>query len=287
MRARDADMALLRGWKLPDLTHGESKEDRGQVLIVAGSREIPGAALLSAHASLRAGAGKLHIATSADVAPMLAIAMPEARVSGLVANTRGEIARVSTELLKATEQCDALLVGPGMAPSPNTQRIAKSCSKRAKATILDAGAIAAATARATVITPHYGEMAQLCGCAKEEVAGDPAAVARRVAQERDVVVALKGAVTHVANPAGELWVYRGGSIGLGTSGSGDVLAGVIAGLVAQGAAADQAAVWGVVLHGEAGAALAARVGALGFLAREIADEIPRIRTAAASQPGRP
>ena len=276
----DADMALLRRWKLPDLTRGESKEDRGQVLIVAGSREIPGAALLAAHASLRVGAGKLHIATSAEVAPALAIAMPEARVSGIPSTARGMAATLSAELIAAAKRCDALLVGPGMLASAATQRIAASCAAHAKATVLDAGAIEAKKAKASVITPHYGEMAQLCGCDKEEVARDPAAVAVTVAQERDVVVALKGAITHVANPAGELWIYRGGSIGLGTSGSGDVLAGVVAGLLAQGAAADQAAVWGVVLHGEAGAALAERVGAVGFLAGEIADEIPRIRMAA-------
>jgi ADP-dependent NAD(P)H-hydrate dehydratase len=127
--------------------------------------------------------------------------------------------------------------------------------------------------------PHYGEMAQLCACERQEVARDPAGIASRVARERNVVVALKGATTHIANPTGDLWVYRGGSIGLGTSGSGDVLAGVIAGLVAQGAAADQAAVWGVVLHGEAGRVLSARIGKLGFLAREIADEIPKLRAA--------
>ena len=280
MKFIDADMALLRRWKLPDLTHGASKEDRGQVLIVAGSREIPGAALLAAHASLRVGAGKLHIATSAEVAPALAIAMPEARVSGIPSTTDGEDATLSPDLIDAAKRCDALLVGPGMVASAATQRIAASCAAHAKATVLDAGAIEARTAKASVITPHHGEMAQLCGCDKEDVARDPAAVALAVAQERDVVVALKSAITHVASPAGELWIYRGGSIGLGTSGSGDVLAGVVAGLLAQGAAADQAAVWGVVLHGEAGAALAERVGAVGFLAREIADEIPRTRMVA-------
>ena len=280
MKFLDADMALLRRWKLPDLTRGESKEDRGQVLIVAGSREIPGAALLAAHASLRVGAGKLHIATSADVAPALAIAMPEARVSAISSATRGKAAALSPDLIDAAKRCDALLVGPGMAASAATQRIAASCAAHAKATVLDAGAIEAKNAKASVITPHHGEMAQLCGCEKADVARDPAAVAAAVAQERDVVVALKGAITHVANPSGQLWIYRGGSIGLGTSGSGDVLAGVVAGLLAQGAAADQAAVWGVVLHGEAGAALAERVGAVGFLAREIADELPRLRMAA-------
>jgi ADP-dependent NAD(P)H-hydrate dehydratase len=247
--------------------------------VLGGSREIPGAALLAGYASLRAGGGKLHVATSAEVAPALAIALPEARVSGLASTASGEITGASDALIVAVKQCDALLVGPGMAPSATTQRLAASCAVHAKATILDAGALAAATTRASVITPHYGEMAALCHCEKREVADDPAGIALRVARELEVVVALKGALTHIANPGGDLWVYRGGSIGLGTSGSGDVLAGVIAGLIAQGATADQAAVWGVVLHGEAGESLAARVGKIGFLAREIADEIPRIRTA--------
>ena len=179
MRSTDADMALLRRWKLPDLTHGESKEDRGSILVIAGSREIPGAALLAAHASLRAGAGKLHIATSEDVAPSLAIAMPEARVSGLVASPRGEIETVSADVIAAAQHCDALLVGPGMAPSETTRRLAASCAAHARASVLDAGALAAVTAGTTVITPHYGEMAELCGCEKEEVARDPGGLARK------------------------------------------------------------------------------------------------------------
>ena len=280
MKSIDADIPLLRRWKLPDLTEAESKEDRGRVLVVGGSREIPGAVLLAAYASLRAGAGKLHIATAGEVAPGVAIAMPEARVSGLPSGPNGELAGITDALIVAAKHCDALLIGPGMASSATSRRVASKCAAHAKAAVLDAGALTAATAGATVITPHYGEMAELCGCEKAEIASDPAAIAVTVARERNVVVALKGGITHVANPAGELWVYRGGSIGLGTSGSGDVLAGVIAALIAQGAALDQAAVWGVVLHGEAGAKLASRVGLVGFLAREIADEIPPLRTAA-------
>jgi hydroxyethylthiazole kinase-like uncharacterized protein yjeF len=274
-----ADIALLRRWQLPDLSDAQSKEDRGRVLIVGGSREIPGAALLAGCASLRAGAGKLHIATAADVARAIAIEIPEARVSGLISTPSGEIAGASEALLAAAKECDALLIGPGMASTETAARLAASCAADARAAILDAGALGASSAGARIITPHYGEMAQLCSCERSEVANDPAGVARSVARERNVVVALKGHTTHIASPSGELWIYRGGSIGLGTSGSGDVLGGVIAGLVAQGASAEQAAVWGVVLHGEAGRRLSARIGLVGFLAREIADEIPRIRAA--------
>ena len=278
MKSIDVDIEFLRRWKLPDPNDGESKEDRGRVLIVGGSREVPGAALLAAHASLRAGAGKLHIAAPADVAPAIAIAMPEARVSGLAATTRGEIAVVSDAILAAAGESDALLIGPGMAPSKTTQRVGGALTARARHVVLDAGALGADPAESTVITPHFGEMATLLGCSKDEVANDAEDIARRYAREHGLVVVLKSATTYIAAPAGDLWVHRGGSIGLGTSGSGDVLAGIIAGLMAQGAAAEQAAVWGVVLHGAAGTTLSKRVGIVGFLAREIADAIPRIRS---------
>ena len=95
-------------------------------------------------------------------------------------------------------------------------------------------------------------------------------------EKQGVTLVLKGACTYVASADGRLWIHDGGSVGLGTSGSGDVLAGVIAGLVARGARPEQAAIWGVWLHGKAGAALSARQGLIGFLASEIAAEIPTL-----------
>jgi ADP-dependent NAD(P)H-hydrate dehydratase len=277
MKTLDADLDLLRRWPLPDLSDGESKEDRGRVLVVGGGREIPGSVLLAAHASLRSGAGKLHVALPEPAAVLLALALPEARVTGLVMTPRGEIAAADEDLLTASSACDALLVGPGMAATDTARRIATELVSRAPAAVIDAGALGAATHGGAVITPHFGEMANLSNCSKEEVTRRPDQLARQHARDRNVVVTLKGATTYIANPTGTLWVHRGGTIGLGTSGSGDVLAGVIAGLIAQGAQPDQAAVWGVVLHGAAGNRLSERIGPLGFLAREIADEIPRLR----------
>jgi NAD(P)H-hydrate repair Nnr-like enzyme with NAD(P)H-hydrate dehydratase domain len=119
-------------------------------------------------------------------------------------------------------------------------------------------------------------MAHLTGIAKEGVTADPAELARRAAADWNAVVALKGAVTHIAAPNGERWRHEGGNVGLAISGSGDVLAGIIAGCAARGAPLDQAACWGVVLHARAGERLAARLGTLGYLAREIATEIPAL-----------
>jgi ADP-dependent NAD(P)H-hydrate dehydratase len=130
-------------------------------------------------------------------------------------------------------------------------------------------------AQPVVISPHAGEMARLQGRDKADVDGDGMA-ALHGASQWNVVVALKGAVTSIASPEGRLWRHEAGQPGLATSGSGDVLAGLIAGLAARGAALEQAAAWGVVLHALAGGRLARRLGPLGYLARELGGEVPSL-----------
>jgi hydroxyethylthiazole kinase-like uncharacterized protein yjeF len=127
-----------------------------------------------------------------------------------------------------------------------------------------------------ILTPHAGEMAGLLGIEKERVQADPIGTARRAAEHFRSIVALKGAETVIASPSGEVWCNRTGNVGLATSGSGDTLSGIIAGLAARGADPAQATVWGVYLHGAAGDRLATRVGPLGFLARELLAEIPAL-----------
>jgi hydroxyethylthiazole kinase-like uncharacterized protein yjeF len=151
--------------------------------------------------------------------------------------------------------------------------------------VLDAGAlgglkdVAAVLARhggRTVITPHAGEMANLLGMDKHDVLRRPAEIAGEAATLLHCVVALKGARTYIAAPDGGSWTYSDGNVGLATSGSGDTLAGIVAGLLARGVAPLEAAQWGVFLHGEAGNRLAQSRGPLGFLARELLAEIPGI-----------
>ena len=282
MRARAirVTLALLRRWPLPDPSHGESKEDRGRVLVVGGSRQTPGAVRLAGVAALRSGAGKLQVACGADVAVALAIALPEAKVLGLAVDRRGQIASCNAEVLKAARQTDALLIGPGMDDSGATGRVAAKLLRATAATaILDAGALRVyrePRAAAVILTPHLGEMASITGLSTSELSRRTPEFARKFAQEQNVTLVLKGSCTYVASADGRLWMHDGGSVGLGTSGSGDVLAGVIAGLVARGAGPEQAAVWGVWLHGKAGTALSVRQGLIGFLASEIAAEIPAL-----------
>ena len=131
-------------------------------------------------------------------------------------------------------------------------------------------------AEPVIVTPHAGEMAMLTGKSKEAVLADPDRLAADAAPRWNAVVALKGARTVICAPDGATWQHEGGNIGLGSSGSDDTLAGIIAGLAARGASLALATCWGVALHGRAGEKLAERMGLLGYLAREIPGEIPAL-----------
>jgi ADP-dependent NAD(P)H-hydrate dehydratase len=280
--------ARIRRLPLPALDDSADKEARGRVLLVGGCAENPGGLLLAATAALRAGAGKLQLATADSVAVALAVAVPEARVYSLPGSgTEGIDPRAARRIAELADKVDALLVGPGLVDEEAAARLTRGVLKRIHhpAVVLDAGGLAALrdAPRAlahlegrAVLTPHAGEMAQLLGIRRDEVEADPDGAARRAAQTFGATVALKGPETVIAAPDGRIFRYTRGGAGLGTSGSGDVLGGIIAGLLARGADPLRAAAWGVFLHGEAGNALALRHGVVGLLAREIAAEVPRI-----------
>lgn len=281
MRANPVQLltaAVLAGRPLPP--PGGDKEDRGRVCVIGGSAQVPGAALLAGEAALRAGAGKLQIISVARVAMPLAIAVPEALVLGLGADADGELAEADPQLDAVLQDCGAVLIGPGMRATAFLQSLVGRATTARATVVLDAGALSevlpAARDGAFVLTPHAGEMAALCGASKEDIQRSPTQHAARMAQHTNSVVVLKGAITHIVDPQGRSWRHEGGVAGLGTSGSGDVLAGIIAGLAARGASALDAALWGVWLHGEAGRQLADSVGSLGFLARELAAVVPGI-----------
>lgn len=276
-RPRRVTPALLKSWPLPDPAQAEGKEARGRVLIVGGSRQIPGAVLLAGIAALRAGAGKLQIATAQEAAIALAVALPEAKVTGMRTGADGEIAAIPRAVRDSATRTDALLIGPGMLAGDRTTRLAASLARACRApVVLDAGALHACDAcdGVRIVTPHAGECASVLGIERDDVEADRMRIAQDYARASGAIVVLKGADTCIAAPDGRAWLHTGGSVGLGTSGSGDVLGGVIAGLVARGAEPEQAAVWGVALHGRAGERLSKRHAVVGFLAREIAWELP-------------
>jgi ADP-dependent NAD(P)H-hydrate dehydratase len=288
----DLQARLLRTWPLPEIPQQADKEVRGRVLVIAGSREIPGAALLAATAALRAGAGKLAIATCRSVADQLAFAVPEARVIALPESARGSLSVEGVQLLDASARAaDAVLVGPGLMDETGTNEFVAALLPMLAHTpvILDALAMNVVKAKErfaqpVLITPHAGEMAHLLGCSKDEISANPEHAASTASNDWNAVIALKGAVTLIATPHGGHWRHDGGGPGLATSGSGDVLAGLIAGFAAQQAPLEQACAWGVVLHGLAGARLARRLGPLGYLARELPAEIPALLKKLRSRP---
>jgi ADP-dependent NAD(P)H-hydrate dehydratase len=261
------------------------KQDRGTVLIVGGAAEIPGALLLAGVAALRAGAGKLQLAGPRSIVPALGVAVPEARVFALPESSDGLLDRKSAgRAVECAGSTNAILIGPGMINEDAIRGFMEVAIPRLseKRLVIDATALSAFrggrhrfTENAeAVLTPNVAEMARMTGATKESVEADLRASAMSVAEDLNAVVALKGAETIIATPCGEIFRYSEGDVGLATSGSGDVLAGILVGLIARGATLDQAAVWAVYLHGAAGNRLKRRIGPVGFLGRELSDEIP-------------
>ena len=281
----DADWLLAH----PLPVHGgdTDKNSRGRVLLAGGAALVPGALALTAEAAFRAGAGKVQMATVAPCAVPLGIAVPEAATIALPMDEAGEIGIDAVPLLqKAMDRCDAFILGPGMSDGARAAELVEALLAEPRddlAILLDAAAIACAGRfRAmlcrhegrVVLTPHHGEMTALTGEEATVIAADPAAAALRMAERCGSVIALKAGETVIAAPDGTLLSFGGGGVGMATGGSGDILAGIIGGLLSRGAAPLVATAWGVWLHGHAGRRLAERIGPLGFLARELLAEIP-------------
>lgn len=275
--------ALLRDWRLPQ--PGGSKHSRGHVLVAGGSPTTPGAAMLAGLGALRVGAGVLALATAQSVAPQIAVAIPEAAVHGLAFLDGTADDADALRLDRALPGQTTVLVGPGIDDPDHAERLLRAVltTADAKATVvLDAFALGVLPgmdgleplAGRTVLTPNTKESARLLECAAEEIdVADLGEVAAEIAARYGFVVSLEGSV---AAADGRRWSVAAGHPGLGTSGSGDVLAGAVAGLLARGAEPEQAACWATYLHATAGDRLASRVGRLGFLAREVVDELPLV-----------
>ena len=260
---------LLREWPLPD-PQGDKKA-RGTVLVVGGARYTPGAVLLAGTAALRAGTGRLQMAVEASTATALSIAVPEAKVIGLPDDDE--------QLRRLAGDADVLAVGPGLDDIDDTARLLREVLDAARedaAVVLDAYALGALSKdpglikgrpQRVVLTPNVTEAEYLLG---REPGDDLAAEARTLAERYEAVVSLYG---HIADPGGGAWREESGDIGLGTSGSGDVRAGIVAGLLGRGAEPAQAACWGAFAHAVSGQRLAPRYGRTGFLDRELVAEL--------------
>jgi hydroxyethylthiazole kinase-like uncharacterized protein yjeF len=285
------DSDWLRDNPLPSPDRHADKNARGRVFIVGGCATVPGGLLLTAEAALRAGAGKVQVATAASTAMALGIAMPEIAVFAMDEDDAGEIVALDARAGDQIARSDAVIVGPAMGGSEAAGAILDALLRAGRdhaVLILDAAALMMLPLRATavaaraspaVLTPHIGEMAAMLDCPAEEIEADRAAAVRRAAERFGAVVVLKGSTSLIADRDGTLFAYAGGGVGLATGGSGDVLAGIAAGLAARGARPLDAALWSVWLHGEAGRRCAEQIGPLGFLARELLAHVPGLMRA--------
>jgi ADP-dependent NAD(P)H-hydrate dehydratase len=270
----------LREWPLPEVEDGGDKKARGTVLVVGGAASTPGAVLLTGLAALRMGAGKLQILTVEPTAVPLAVAVPEAAVVGL-ATRDGSLSReAADEIVRRSERATAMVLGPGLLDKDAARELLGAVLPRLDdtAVLLDGLALTALAGEPdlladvggpVVLTPNGGELAALLD--GDVLDGQEAA--ERAASRYRAVVCAPG---WVAAPDGGVWCVEAGGIGLGTSGSGDVLAGLAGGALARGAEPAQAAAWGQYVHSAAGDLLTSRLGRVGFLARELLDEVPTV-----------
>lgn len=259
---------LLRRWGLPE--PGESKKSRGEAMIIGGSGLSAGAVVLAGEAALRVGAGRVGVTTAAPVADAVRISFPEAGV--YESPNPGQPADAAWTT--ACENSDAVLVGPGFDdPATAQEWLQRLSGHRVACLVVDAFAVAALREvpraelpASLIVNANLDEAELLLGRPVDDLFRD----LPQVAQQLDAVIHCYSAV---AAPSGEIWRIDAGGPGLGTAGSGDVVAGAIAGFAARGLSPEHAAVWGAWCHARAGDRLTERMG-LGFLARELAGELP-------------
>lgn len=265
--------------RLPTRAHDGHKGTFGTVLVVAGSSGMAGAAVLAATAALRGGAGLVQVAVPRALQPVLAVAVPCATT----------LVRTAANVRAAAARCQAIVAGPGLGATPSTRALVRALLAVPDVPrVFDADACnvlaplpqarALASRGPLLLTPHPGEAARLLGCTTAAVQRDRRAALRALCARSGGVVVLKGAGTLVGDGR-RCFQNRTGNPGMATGGSGDVLAGLLGALLAQGMAPFDAACLAVHVHGAAGDRVAARLGEAGLIASDlplaIAEELRR------------
>ena len=278
------DAASIRSL-LPFRQRTAHKGTFGHAGLIAGSAGKTGAAAMAAIAALRSGAGLVTVAVPRSVSDVLEAKLLEVMTVPVPETEARTLSKQALESLRAfAADKTALAIGPGIGTHPETQTLVHNLLVEVnKPMVLDADGINAVAGHREmlshargplVLTPHPGEMARLFGITSAEVQRDRLGVAARLAREQHVCVVLKGAGTIVAGPDGRLAVNSTGNPGMATAGTGDVLTGIITGLLAQGLSAWDAACAGVYLHGLAGDLAASEQGEMGLIAGDVIRAVP-------------
>ncbi len=260
----------------------------GHLMLLAGSRGKTGAALLAALGGLRGGAGLVTLVSARSLQELYAGYLPEILTQGLAPETpEAELTPETGErIMELATTMKAAVLGPGFGLSEKAQTLSRRLALELPIpVVLDADALTALAGRLKdlqqakaprILTPHPGEMSRLLGKAKEEIQKDRLAAAREAARLSGAVVVLKGAATVIASPDGREAINSTGNPGMAQGGMGDVLAGLIGALLAQGYESFTAAALGVFLHGAAGDELSRLRGPFGYTASEVAETLPKV-----------
>ncbi|MDO9534693.1 MAG: NAD(P)H-hydrate dehydratase [Bacillota bacterium] len=272
--------------QLPQRALDSHKGSSGRVLILAGSTGMTGAAALAGEAALRGGAGLVYVGTAAELSPVLEAKIKEVIVLSFAGDGRGNLVeKDASEIINKANSCQVLALGPGLKGGWETLKLLKSLilGEISVPVLVDAGGLSALSLDAGlllqkkvpfILTPHPGEMSRLLGISTDQVQKERWELASRQAREWETVLVLKGAYTVIAMPDGEIYINPTGNPVLSTAGTGDLLTGIIAALVAQGLEPGKAAVCGAYLHGLSADLLAAGSGGRGFTAGDILEFLP-------------
>ncbi len=274
----------VRAWLPPRPSDGH-KGTFGHVCVLAGARGFAGAARLTSEGAYRAGAGLVSVGTPQDAWPAVAAGRAEVMVHPLPQTETGALSQAAlVPALDLAGGKDAVALGPGLTQHGETAAFVHGFVESAKVPLVaDADALNVLASRLelvkhraapTVLTPHPGEMARLSGETTDAIQRNRKEAARRFAHERGCVLVLKGAGTIVAGLDGFAAFNATGNPGMGTGGTGDVLTGLIAGLLAQGLGPFEAACVGVYIHGLAGDLAAAQRSMRGLMAGDVLDCVP-------------
>jgi len=279
--------ALPDGFRLPARPRDGHKGTFGTVVVLAGSQGFTGAAYLASMGAARSGAGIVRLLVAQSIYPILAEKCTEVIVGPVPEISPGVVGHASLSgILRGFAGADAGVIGPGLGRDASTRRLIEDLVPRVAAPlVLDADALNLLSEHRTilprlspqiVLTPHPAEFARLSGLETPAVQQDRRGIASRFAKVWNKVVVLKGAGTVIAAPDGRVTLNAIATPALASGGTGDVLAGVIAGLMGQKLPPFEAAVTGVHLHSRAGMDLEASMGQAGVLASDLLPQLPRV-----------
>ncbi len=261
------------------------KGDYGHLFVVAGSPGKTGAAAMICHGALRTGAGLVTLGIPASLNPILEAKLTEAMTEPLPDAGTGYLCPDASERIRELmEGKTALALGPGISTQPQVQELLREIIPVVPVPlVIDADGITSLALQpeilkqcrsSVVLTPHPGEMARLAGITTEAVQADRIGVAKDFAATYGCIVVLKGSKTVISTPDGNVYINSTGNPGMASGGAGDVLTGMIGGLMAQGLPPLEAATWGVYLHGLAGDIAAHELGEIPLIAGDLIDYLP-------------